>query len=131
MSQPKEVQLQKFGIKIRHRRQALGLSMRQLSELSSVSPALIAKLENGTMPNFPKRITIAQLSKALQYENGELFYLADILDVPEVKQQNQKEPKEELRDLLATKMDLSSDDVNLVIYFVEGLKKLQEIKELK
>ena len=130
MSQPKEVQLQKFGIMLRHRRQALGLTMRQLSELSGVSPALIAKLENGTMPNFPKRLTISQLSKALKFERGELFYLADILDEPCGQPAGHKSVKDELREFLAVKMNLEADNVVLAMYFIEGLKKLQEIKKL-
>ncbi len=130
MSQPKEVQLQKFAIALKHRRQALGLTMRQLSELSGVSPALIAKLENGTMPNFPKRLTISQLSKALKFEQGELFFLADILDGEYKQTGEQKSAKDELREFLAVKMNLDVDNVVLAMYFIEGLKKLQEIKKL-
>lgn len=128
--QSKKVQLEKFGITLRKRRQALNLTMRELSELSGVSPALIAKLENGTMPNFPKRITIAQLSKALKFK-GELFVLADILFDGSAKEPVQKTFEEELRELLATRTELNPDNVALAIHFIDGLQKLQKIDELE
>ena len=58
----KHTQLIKFGTVIKQRRMALKLSLRELEKLSSVSAALITKLENGKMANFPKAITIKQLS---------------------------------------------------------------------
>ena len=53
----KHTQLIKFGTVLKQRRLALKLSLRELEKLSSVSAALITKLENGKMANFPKAIT--------------------------------------------------------------------------
>ena len=96
----KHTQLIKFGTVLKQRRLALKLSLRDLEKLSSVSAALITKLENGKMANFPKAITIKQLSDALKF-NDELFVLADILF--EHKEQNipDKTFEDELRELLA------------------------------
>ena len=80
----KQEQLIKFGTVLKHRRQALKLSLRDIEKLSNVSAALITKLENGKMANFPKSITIKQLSKALKF-NNELFLLANILSETEEK----------------------------------------------
>lgn len=74
----KQTQLEKFGTVLKQRRIALNLSLRDVEKLSNVSAALITKLENGKMANFPKPITIKQLSNALKF-NDELFVLADIL----------------------------------------------------
>ena len=63
----KRQQLEKFGTVIKNRRQSLNLTMRELSEKSGISAALIAKLENASMPNFPKAITLKQLSDALMF----------------------------------------------------------------
>ena len=87
------------------------------------------KLENGKMANFPKAITIKQLSDALKF-NDELFVLADILF--ETKEQNisEKSFEDELRELLATRTTLNSDNITQVIYFVSGLEKLQKMEKL-
>ncbi len=129
--QSKKEQLKKFGIIIKNRRQSLGYTMRELSVVSNVSPALIAKLENAQMPNFPRRLTIEQLSSALKFENNELFILANMLDNLSVKQKAQTDPYEELRELLAIKMNLNPKNLSLALYFIKGLQKLQEIDELK
>jgi len=105
------------------------LSLRDVEKLSSVSAALITKLENGKMANFPKALTIKQLSDALKF-NDELFVLADILFEPTVKNPSQKTFEDELRELLATKTTLNSDNINQVLYFVSGLEKLQKIEKL-
>ena len=57
----KQKQLIKFGIALKNRRQALNLSLRDVERLSNISAALITKLENGKMANFPKALTIKQL----------------------------------------------------------------------
>lgn len=125
----KKTQLFKFGTVIKQRRLALKLSLRELEKLSSVSAALITKLENGKMANFPKTITIKQLSDALKF-NDELFVLADILF--ENKEQNIPDRifEDELRELLATKTSLNSDNITQVIYFISGLEKLQKIQNI-
>ncbi len=125
----KHTQLIKFGTVLKQRRLALKLSLRELEKLSSVSAALITKLENGKMANFPKAITIKQLSDALKF-NDELFVLADILF--EVKDQNMpdKSFEDELRELLATKTSLNSDNITQAIYFISGLEKLQKMQNL-
>ena len=125
----KHTQLIKFGTVLKQRRLALKLSLRELEKLSSVSAALITKLENGKMANFPKAITIKQLSDALKF-NNELFVLADILF--EVKDQNMpdKSFEDELRELLATKTTLNSENITQVIYFISGLEKLQKIQNI-
>ena len=125
----KHTQLIKFGTVLKQRRLALKLSLRDLEKLSSVSAALITKLENGKMANFPKAITIKQLSDALKF-NDELFVLADILF--EHKEQNipDKTFEDELRELLATKTTLNSENITQVIYFISGLEKLQKIQTL-
>lgn len=125
----KQTQLEKFGTVIKQRRIALNLSLRDVEKLSNVSAALITKLENGKMANFPKAITIKQLSNALKF-NDELFVLADILF--EQKQEKKKENsfEEDLRELLATKTTLNSENINQVLYFISGLEKLQKIESL-
>ncbi len=126
----KHTQLIKFGTVLKQRRLALKLSLRELEKLSSVSAALITKLENGKMANFPKAITIKQLSDALKF-NDELFVLADILF--EHKEQHNipdKTFEDELRELLATRTTLNSDNITQVIYFISGLEKLQKMENL-
>lgn len=125
----KQQQLIKFGTVLKTRRQALKLSLREVEKLSDVSAALITKLENGKMPNFPKAITIKQLSDALKF-NDELFILADMLF--ETKQIKEPETsfEDELRKLLATKTTLNPDNITQVLYFVLGLEKLQRIENL-
>ena len=128
----KHTQLIKFGTVIKQRRLALKLSLRELEKQSSVSAALITKLENGKMANFPKAITIKQLSDALKF-NDELFVLADILF--ETKEHNlpdlpEKTFEDELRQLLATRTTLNSDNITQVIYFISGLEKLQKMENL-
>lgn len=125
----KQTQLEKFGTVLKQRRMALKLSLRDVEKISNVSAALITKLENGKMANFPKAITIKQLSDALKF-NDELFVLADIL----FEQKNNEVPEQtfedELRELLATKTTLNSENINQVLYFVSGLEKLQIIETL-
>ena len=126
----KHTQLIKFGTVLKQRRLALKLSLRELEQQSSVSAALITKLENGKMANFPKVITIKQLSDALKF-NDELFVLADILF--ETKEQHNipdKTFEDELRELLATRTTLNSDNITQVIYFISGLEKLQKMENL-
>ena len=126
----KYTQLIKFGTVLKQRRLALKLSLRELEKLSSVSAALITKLENGKMANFPKAITIKQLSDALKF-NDELFVLADILfEYKEQQNIPDKSFEDELRELLATKTTLNSDNITQVIYFISGLEKLQKIQNL-
>ena len=107
----KHTQLIKFGTVLKQRRLALKLSLRDLEKLSSVSAALITKLENGKMANFPKAITIKQLSTKEQNIPDRTF-------------------EDELRELLATKTTLNSDNITQVIYFVSGLEKLQKMENL-
>lgn len=101
--------------------------MRDVEKLSNVSAALITKLENGKMANFPKAITIKQLSDALKF-NDELFVLADILFEVKDRKESDKTFEDELRELLATKTTLNSDNITQVLYFVSGLEKLQKIE---
>lgn len=125
----KQEQLIKFGIVLKSRRQALKLSLRDVEKLSNVSAALITKLENGKMANFPKALTIKQLSNALKF-NDELFILADILFEPKEQEEVNQNFEDELRELLATKTTLNSDNIAQVLYFVSGLEKLQKIDNL-
>lgn len=62
--------------------------------------------------------------------NDELFVLADILF--ESKQPNGSENsfEEDLRELLATKTTLNSENITQVLYFISGLEKLQKIESL-
>ena len=126
----KYTQLIKFGTVLKQRRLALKLSLRELEKLSSVSAALITKLENGKMANFPKTITIKQLSDALKF-NNELFVLADILF--EHKEQNipDKTFEDELRELLATKTTLNSENITQVIYLYRDSKNCKKFKTYK
>ena len=123
----KKEQLIKFGTEIKSRRQSLKLSLRDVEKFSNVSAALITKLENGKMANFPKAITIKQLSDALKF-NDELFVLADILFEVKDRKESDKTFEDELRELLATKTTLNSDNITQVLYFVSGLEKLQKIE---
>ena len=125
----KQEQLIKFGIAIKNRRKALKLSLRDVENLSNVSAALITKLENGKMANFPKALTIKQLSKALKFDD-ELFILADILSEPTEVGQSEKTFEQEFREFLATKTTLNSENIEQTLYFVSGLEKLQQMKKL-
>ena len=126
----KQEQLIKFGTVLKSRRQSLNLSLRDVEKLSNVSAALITKLENGKMANFPKAITIKQLSDALKFEN-ELFLLADILFEQKELQVPEKSVEDELREILATKTSLNTKNINQVLYFISGLEKLQKIEMLE
>lgn len=125
----KQTQLEKFGTVIKQRRIALNLSLRDVEKLSNVSAALITKLENGKMANFPKAITIKQLSNALKF-NDELFVLADILFEQKQEKKEGNSFEEDLRELLATKTTLNSENITQVLYFISGLEKLQKIESL-
>lgn len=125
----KQTQLEKFGTVIKQRRIALNLSLRDVEKLSNVSAALITKLENGKMANFPKAITIKQLSNALKF-NDELFVLADILFEQKQEKKGGNSFEEDLRELLATKTTLNSENITQVLYFISGLEKLQKIESL-
>lgn len=126
----KQKQLIKFGIALKSRRQALGLSLRDVEKMSNISAALITKLENGKMANFPKALTIKQLSNALKF-NKELFILADILSEQAGLEKSKKSFEQEFREFLATKTSLNIENIEQAIYFVLGLEKLQEIKKIK
>ena len=123
----KKEQLIKFGMVLKNRRKALKLSLREVEKLSNVSAALITKLENGKMANFPKPLTIKQLSDALKFDN-ELFILADTLNESKQIKKQEKTFEEELREFLATKTKLNSENIEQILYFVSGLEKLQQIK---
>lgn len=125
----KKEQLIKFGIALKNRRQALNLSLRDVEKMSNISAALITKLENGKMANFPKALTIKQLSNALKF-NDELFIIADILSDPTYIEKDKKTFDQEFREFLATKTTLNAENIEQIIYFVSGLEKLQEIKSL-
>ena len=125
----KHEQLIKFGIALKNRRQALNLSLRDVEKMSNISAALITKLENGKMTNFPKALTIKQLSNALKF-NDELFIIADILSDPTYIEKDKKTFDQEFREFLATKTTLNAENIEQIIYFVSGLEKLQEIKSL-
>ena len=125
----KQEQLVKFGIALKDRRQALNLSLRDVEKMSNVSAALITKLENGKMANFPKALTIKQLSNALKFDK-ELFVLADIFSDPTYTEESEKTFEQEFREFLATKTTLNAENIEQTIYFVSGLEKLQQIKKL-
>lgn len=125
----KQEQLVKFGIALKNRRQSLNLSLRDVEKMSNVSAALITKLENGKMANFPKALTIKQLSNALKF-NKELFVLADIFSDPTYTEKSEKTFEQEFREFLATKTSLNAENIEQTIYFVSGLEKLQQIKKL-
>ena len=125
----KQEQLIKFGIALKNRRQALNLSLRDVEKISNVSAALITKLENGKMANFPKALTIKQLSNALKFDN-ELFVLADIMSDPTYIEKDEKTFEQEFREFLATKTSLNTENIEQTIYFVSGLEKLQQTKKL-
>ena len=126
----KQEQLIKFGIALKNRRQALNLSLRDVEKMSNVSAALITKLENGKMVNFPKALTIKQLSSALKFDN-ELFVLADIFSEPTYIEKSEKSFEQEFREFLATKTTLNAENIEQTIYFVSGLEKLQQIQKIK
>lgn len=125
----KQEQLIKFGTVLKSRRQSLKLSLREVEKLSNVSAALITKLENGKMANFPKAITIKQLSQALKF-NDELFILADILFEGQTPEQTPMPLEDELREFLATKTTLTPKNIEQALYFISGLEKLQQIENL-
>ena len=118
----KQEQLIKFGIALKNRRQALNLSLRDVEKMSNVSAALITKLENGKMANFPKALTIKQLSNALKFDN-ELFVLADILSDSTYIEKDEKPFEQEFREFLATKTSLNAENIEQTIYFESGLEK--------
>ena len=125
----KQEQLIKFGIALKNRRKALNLSLRDVEKMSNVSAALITKLENGKMANFPKALTIKQLSNALKFDN-ELFVLADILSDQIYIEKSEKTFEQEFREFLATKTSLNAENIEQTIYFVSGLEKLQQMENL-
>ena len=125
----KEEKLIKFGIVLKSRRNALNLSLRDVEKLSNISAALITKLENGKMANFPKALTIKQLSNALKF-NDELFILADILFESDNTEKSEKTFEQEFREFLATKTTLNAENIEQTLFFVSGLEKLQEIKNI-
>ena len=125
----KQEQLIKFGIALKNRRRALNLSLRDVEKMSNVSAALITKLENGKMANFPKALTIKQLSNALKFDN-ELFVLADIFSAPTYVEKDEETFEQEFREFLATKTTLNAENIEQTIYFVSGLEKLQQIQKL-
>lgn len=125
----KQEQLIKFGIALKNRRQALNLSLRDVEKMSNVSAALITKLENVKMANFPKALTIKQLSNALKFDN-ELFILADIFSDTTYIEKTEKTFEQEFREFLATKTTLNTENIEQTIYFVSGLEKLQQIQKL-
>ncbi|MBR1425037.1 helix-turn-helix domain-containing protein [bacterium] len=125
----KPEQLIKFGIVLKNRREALKLSLRDVEKMSNVSAALITKLENGKMANFPKALTIKQLSNALKF-NNELFILADIYSEVTQVEKPIKTFEEEFREFLAIKTTLNSENIEQTLYFVSGLEKLQKINKL-
>ena len=125
----KQEQLIKFGIALKNRRQALNLSLRDVEKMSNISAALITKLENGKMANFPKALTIKQLSNALNF-NDELFVLADILSESNYAEKSEKPFEQEFREFLATKTKLNAENIEQIIYFVSGLEKLQQMENL-
>ena len=129
MSMNKQEQLIKFGIALKNRRQALNLSLRDVEKISNISAALITKLENGKMANFPKALTIKQLSDALKFDN-ELFVLADILNKSPQVAKSAKTFEEEFREFLATKTTLNAENIEQTLYFVSGLEKLQQIQDI-
>lgn len=128
-TQNKINQLKKFGITIKNRRSALNLSVRELSKQSGISAALISKLENGLMQNFPKSITIEHLSQTLKFDKNELFVLADILFEPQKAAEKENRWQENLRTLLATSTDLNAKNIEQSIFFIQGLEILQKIEE--
>ena len=81
------------------------------------------------MANFPKALTIKQLSNALKF-NNELFVLADILSEPTEIEQSEKTFEQEFREFLATKTTLNAENIEQTIYFVSGLEKLQQIENI-
>jgi transcriptional regulator with XRE-family HTH domain len=125
----KQEQLIKFGIVLKNRRHALNLSLRDVEKMSNVSAALITKLENGKMANFPKALTIKQLSNALKFDN-ELFVLADIFSDTTYIEKDEKTFEQEFREFLATKTTLNAENIEQTIYFVSGLEKLQQINNI-
>ena len=125
----KQEQLIKFGIALKNRRRALNLSLRDVEKMSNVSAALITKLENGKMANFPKALTIKQLSNALKFDN-ELFVLADIFSDPTYIEKDEKTFEQEFREFLATKTTLNAQNIEQTLYFVSGLEKLQKIEHI-
>ena len=93
-----------------------------------MSAALITKLENGKMANFPKALTIKQLNNALKFDN-ELFVLADIFSDTTFTEKTEKTFEQEFREFLATKTTLNAENIEQTIYFVTKKKKLQQIKK--
>ena len=112
----KQEQLVKFGIALKNRRQSLNLSLRDVEKMSNVSAALITKLENGKMANFPKALTIKQLSNALKF-NKELFVLADIFSDPTYTEKSEKTFEQEFREFLATKTTLNAENIEQTILY--------------
>lgn len=72
---------------------------------------------------------IKQLSDALKFDN-ELFILADILNESLQVAKSTKTFEEEFREFLATKTTLNAQNIEQTLYFVSGLGKLQQIKNI-
>jgi len=129
MENTKQVQLEKFGYALKNRRQTLNMSIRDLAKKSGVSAALICKLENGQMQNFPKSITIQLLSKALKYERGELFKLAQILfNYNENNELPTQDKEAKIREFLANETELNAENAQTIITFIKAFEKLQKVQ---
>ena len=100
-----------------------------MADNTSTLPKALCKLLNPLNLNEPDTSFPDLLSDALKF-NDELFVLADILF--ENKEQNipDKTFEDELRELLATKTTLNSENITQAIYFISGLEKLQKMQNL-
>jgi len=83
-----------FGQKIRERRQAKGLTLRQLSLESGVSPSYIGRIEIGE--RFPSGHILMMLAKPLGFGEVELLKLAGIL-APDASDQKLETFKREVK----------------------------------
>ncbi len=128
----KEEQLKKLATFIKRRREALGYSVRELEKNSGVSKALISKIENCQISNFPKDITLKLLNKGLKCKQNELLILANIFSSDHKKELTEKKDlnwQEKLREFLAIETDLNSCSIDQIILFSERVLLFQKITD--
>ena len=67
-----------LGRILRDAREAAGLSIRQLSSLSGVGRMVIFRLESNALTELPSARHLAQLARALELNDADLFLLAGL-----------------------------------------------------
>jgi transcriptional regulator with XRE-family HTH domain len=68
-----------FGIMLRQRRHALGLTVRQVGESTGIASTTVSRIETGSF-EAPRPDKLARIAQALKLSTGEVFAQAGYLD---------------------------------------------------